>query len=581
MQSGSLSGGSLSILGSLTQSAGTSINVGSLINNNYANLSGNITVSGQAENDSTMYLNSSAALTVPAGMTNFAGLSMDNATINGNLTNFFGGSMGAKGLITGTLTNQGTLSLNGSLNVTGATSNLGVINVGGGSLLHVGGIQNGGLIALNGGALTPNGAVQIDNNGGGVIQGGGGITINLRNVGGGINANGLQPLVISNLLGNLAGAQMRVKDGSSLNITNAFTNNGLIELDGGSATMAGGALTNAGNLRGAGIVSNPVTNAGTMRAEGGLLTLMGAGNTSTSAAQIQVPDGATLLYTQGLATNAGTLTLTGGTFDNNNQAISNTGRITGWGSFSGGTLTNNNLITFTGGFSTINANVTNAAGKQIRVAYNPALFTGNVTNSGIFKNTSTTITFAGTYTENGTFISDPADNFFSSVNIGEAGAWVGGIGDRFFISGDLLGSPTGKTSWQTKDAELHLIGGVNHRLSLPGNDFGRDFAGYDNNFAWGILTLDPADHLTLQGNGALYVGELRLADLDQLQNITSDGSNIYYDLGNPANSYLNGQTYALSGGGQIAPVPEPASIIFESLTALLMLGSRRRKHAVH
>src|SRR5205823_12059273 len=113
VQSGSLSGGSLSILGSLTQSAGTNINLGSLINSNYANLSGNITVSGQAENDSTMYLNSGAALTVAAGMTNVASFGMDNATINGNLTNFFGGSMNARGLISGSLTNQGTLSLNG------------------------------------------------------------------------------------------------------------------------------------------------------------------------------------------------------------------------------------------------------------------------------------------------------------------------------------------------------------------------------------------------------------------------------------------------------------------------------------
>src|SRR5207248_1149821 len=142
-----------------------------------------------------------------------------------------------------------------------------------------------------------------------------------------------------------------------------------------------------------------------------------------------------------------------------NQAISNTGRITGWGSFSSGALTNNNLITFTGGFSTINGTVTNAAGKQIRVAYNPALFTGNVSNNGIFKNTSTTITFAGTYTENGTFISDPADNFFNNVNISSSGAWVGGVGDRFFVSGNFLNQSTNTTQWDTVAAELHLITG--------------------------------------------------------------------------------------------------------------------------
>src|SRR5678815_890166 len=124
--------------------------------------------------------------------------------------------------------------------------------------------------------------------------------------------------------------------------------------------------------------------------------------------------------------------------------MNNTGRITGWGGYSASTLTNNGTVTFTGGFTTINGTVINSATRQIRVAYNPALFTGNVTISGIFKNTATTITFAGTYTENGTFISDPADNFFSSVNVGESGAWVGGVGDRFFLMGDLLSASKNK-----------------------------------------------------------------------------------------------------------------------------------------
>src|SRR5207244_5484618 len=159
----------------------------------------------------------------------------------------------------------------------------------------------------------------------------------------------------------------------------------------------------------------------------------------------------------------------------NHLYLCNTVRITCFGSYATSMLTNNNLITFTGGFTTINGNVTNAATKQIRVAYNPALFTGNVTNNGIFKSTSTTVTFAGTYTENGTFISDPADNYFSSVNIGELGAWVGGFGDRFFVSGQLINRSINKLGWQTSDARLSLIGGMAHLLSIAGEDRGRSY----------------------------------------------------------------------------------------------------------
>ena len=99
------------------------------------------------------------------------------------------------------------------------------------------------------------------------------------------------------------------------------------------------------------------------------------------------------------------------------------------------------------------------------------------------------------------------------------------------------------------------------------------------------MAFDPAgEQLSLDGapNSALYVHSLVLSGgIDQISSISSNGSNIYYHLGDPANAYLNGQTYALAGGGQLAPVPEPSSIVFGSLTALLALGRRRRENAVH
>jgi hypothetical protein len=44
--------------------------------------------------------------------------------------------------------------------------------------------------------------------------------------------------------------------------------------------------------------------------------------------------------------------------------------------------------------TTVNVNVTNQAAGNIQVAYNPAIFAGNVTNYGTVKNTNTTITWA-------------------------------------------------------------------------------------------------------------------------------------------------------------------------------------------
>ena len=59
--------------------------------------------------------------------------------------------------------------------------------------------------------------------------------------------------------------------------------------------------------------------------------------------------------------------------------------------------------------------------------------------------------------------------------------------------------------------------------------------------------------------------------------ITSNGLTLYYDLGNPANSYLGGKTWQLAGGGAIAPVPEPAICL--NLLVLAFLAQRTRRSA--
>src|SRR5205814_1513818 len=82
--------------------------------------------------------------------------------------------------------------------------------------------------------------------------------------------------------------------------------------------------------------SNTVNNSGVIRAADGLLTLSGASSANNAAGSIQAPTGATIFYSQGLATNAGTISLSGGTFDNNALPLNNTGTIDGRGIFRSG-----------------------------------------------------------------------------------------------------------------------------------------------------------------------------------------------------------------------------------------------------
>jgi hypothetical protein len=286
---------------------------------------------------------------------------------------------------------------------------------------------------------------------------------------------------------------------------------------------------------------------------------------------VRVSSGNTLAALNGLATNAGIINLTGGTFDNNAHALNNTGQLSGYGTLSTGGLTNNGSVTFTGGTTTVNGDVTNASGKSVRILYNPAIFTGNVTNNGTFKTTSTTATFAGTFTNNGTFSSDPATQYFQDLKIGATGALQGGFGDLFVINGNLINSSTQNSAFNISGAQLTLANGA-HSLTWSGVDLGAGGSGFNNNFAIGIFELGPQAILQMFG-GALYVHEFRLdGGLGELANI-SDSHNIYYDANDPANAYLNDKTYSLNGGGFLVPasglgvVPEPGT------TALLMLGA--------
>jgi len=539
-----------------------------LINQGTFTLNADPTLGNGLDNRAPVTLSAPRTLTLNGlGLSNTGQLTLAGGTLAGNgvLTN--NGLMSGFGTIAGTggFVNNAIFTQGGGnvvLSNTGPNANFGSITLSAGNQFQLtgSGLTNNGTIDLNSTLLA--GPARLTNASVGTVRGPGTITSPLTNAGTLLAPSG------------------------TLNVVPAFTNTGTIQVA-FAASLAGGAINNAGTLQGAGTVANSVTNSSTGSIEpvGGTLTL--GAPMPLNSGLLSATTGNKLLMTAGLGTNAGTINLTGGTFDNGAHALANTGQMSGYGTFRTSSLTNaaGGKVTLTGGVATINGDFNNAPGGDVKVLYNPAIFTGNVTNAGTVKITSTTVTFAGSFNNTGTYVSDPADNRFAALSVGITGALVGGDGDRFFITGDLANASALPAAWSTRDAELHFTGSPSHTLTTPGVDRGNSFDGYDANFAWGVLELAPGESLAVADadattGAALYVRDLLLdgglAQLPLLSAASPDVT-IYYDATSAANAYLDGRNYALAGGGSLVAVPEPscAAVLFS--IAPLALVARRRK----
>jgi autotransporter-associated beta strand protein len=376
-------------------------------------------VSAAVVTNNGQYTISAAGLTLAgtAALTNNSALVVTGGgSVTGNVLNYYGATLSVNGAtINGNLTNDGNMSQSGLAVVSGTLANAGVVSV-----------SPGG--ALGGGTLT--------NAFGAVLHGDGAVTMTLVNQGL-IDANGMSGLTLTNFSGgNAASGTLRVESGDSLQVLSSGTvaNQGTINLGGAGSMLGGSPIANTGTIQGAGQVANAVTNTGTIESINGTLTFSGSLQ-NNAGGLITADAGSKLLVSSGLAANLGTINLTGGIFDNNSFALSNSAEISGYGTVRTGGLTNYHTITLTGATSTVNGPVTNASGGSIGVSYNPAIFTGSATNSGYIKITSTTVTWAGGLTNSGTYLSDPAANYFSTLANSSLGLLKGGNGDSFSVNG--------------------------------------------------------------------------------------------------------------------------------------------------
>jgi hypothetical protein len=467
----------------------------------------------------------------PDGVVNYGRLWVDNGTLAGTkVVNDYGAYLYGRGTIGADFENNGTLEPEATLTITGNTTNRGAIYIDNLERVELKKpMSNSGYIEFRqgwgefpetGGVLA--GPGQVTNEYGGYIlmDGGGSITAPIVN-NGEIEARNSMNLVITSLTDNAG--MISVGDDTRLSLLTSFTNSGLIVLE-EDANLSGGAITNSGSLGGNGTVANTIINEGVIAAaplaqEHGApygLMLSGTGCTNAAGGRIEVPQDCILLFTRGLAANAGTLALDGGTFDNNARPMTNTGLLSGHGTFRMGTLTN-------------------AAAGAIRVADHPTLFYGPLVNSGLvqvfscttsffdhvtnnasgtIKNTSGTIRFLGGFTNSGAYTSDPADNYFTDLTNTATGYLGGGQGDRFIISGSLVNDSTRTDAWNTGSAEVRFTGGAAHTMAVSGPV---------GAFRWGTLAVEAGNTLTISGSSATATNTSNSGTINQVAGIADLG----------------------------------------------------------
>ena len=460
-----------------------------------------------------------------AEVTNSATFALTGGTIGGTGTfvNGYGAAMDARGRIDADLTNFSDITLTGSLAVGGRFLNYGRLAMDSGrSLEQDGDLENYGTIELGRGAVFGSG--ELVNAPGGVIRGGGSVAAGLTNNGLVHSDAGLTMLLADLSGGNGFGGEIRIDDGSGVNVLGTLSNLGSVTLGGPNALLAGQSLANAGTLSGLGRVAAEVTNTGTILAQGGQLALAGA-LTNGATGMIEVADEAVLFAAQGLSANPGRIVLRGGTLDNNHGSTSNTGQITGYGTIRGQWLGNDGLLSVGGGDLDVLADFSNYGTASVQADCTLTCY-GDANGPGSFGGPGTVVFLAG-YSPG----ASPAQVAFDGNCDLTAAQWL-----VLELAGTARGA---QYDGLDVDGELAL-GGRLHVELLDG--FQPALGDRFDLLSWGRLT-----------------GQFEAVDLPDLP------AGLVWDDG------------SLYRTGSLTVVPEPATISLLALAGVAGLAGRRRR----
>ena len=555
--------GDASAAGTASQTgAGIALTIGQTGNGPNANQSSSVS---SILTDSGATTGTAGAITKNgSGLLDFSGGGTGSVTLNAGSSIVVNG--GQLRLATDTLTNANTISTAGGTQVqfVEGASNAFASDVTGGGMVHV----EQGNLQLTGTGNTYSGGTTLEIGTTLVAT-----TANLSSANQNITNAGGTFVLDQTTNGNYTGV---MSDGAPQGQGSAIS---------GSFVKADSTGGNSGNVT----MTQAQTYTGATTVEAGTLTL-GATNTVASSSGVTlgtVGGGATAnlaleAANQVKALNSVAGNTTGVQLNGNALTVQQTaGAVSSFG----GNITDTgagSVNTTSGG--TLALSGTNSVGGTMAVGAGTALSQtggslsvgGSVTNNGTVAINHTTVSYGGTFTNNGVYTSDPSTQTFNNLTISANGTIQASAGDVYKVGGNFLNTSTQSASWNTWDATLEFISGstTNHALQLAGADGGAKLPIQWSTFAWGTLSIDAGNSVTLQGQGggganALYAYIVSGANITDgtVTNIVGDGSNIYYDPYDSANAYLDGLTYQLTDGGElVADVPEPTSL------ALLLSG---------
>ena len=131
---------------------------------------------------------------------------------------------------------------------------------------------------------------------------------------------------------------------------------------------------------------------------------------------------------------------------------------------------------------TVNGTLANETAATLAVAGGSVItVNGQTTNNGTIFVTDATAHWNGAFTNNGAYISDPSTQTFTDLTIGTNGYLVGGAGDVFDITGNLISTSAQNTEWSTGQATIEFGnvsgGSTGHTFDLTGQDLGATLAG--------------------------------------------------------------------------------------------------------